>query len=209
KPNKKSFKQLFNIKTNKLPDSYTKVLPVLPENPGELTVEWKKIFPIKKYSMLKELRKIREKSRIVNELREYYLFQKLPNNYFTPKPRLPNSPDKTTFNYNFPITEQNTVNEFIKEARRKYEITFSINKKWINLSKKYFFERIPDEWISIEKANDNIDTSVLENDTKIIIPNIEKKQLLDLTITKELNNYNVEITIPITDDKKIYQTTQS
>ncbi|CAJ0840469.1 20173_t:CDS:2 [Entrophospora sp. SA101] len=185
------------------------VLPVLPENPGELTVEWKKIFPIKKYSMLKELRKIREKSRIVNELREYYLFQKLPNNYFTPKPRLPNSPDKTTFNYNFPITEQNTVNEFIKEARRKYEITFSINKKWINLSKKYFFERIPDEWISIEKANDNIDTSVLENDTKIIIPNIEKKQLLDLTITKELNNYNVEITIPITDDKKIYQTTQS
>ncbi|CAJ0847842.1 11268_t:CDS:1 [Entrophospora sp. SA101] len=101
--------------------------------------------------------------------------------------------------------------QFMLNEEKILPITNKTNIKnmVIKLSKKYFFERIPDEWISIEKANDNIDTSVLENDTKIIIPNIEKKQLLDLTITKELNNYNVEITIPITDDKKIYQTTQS
>ncbi|CAJ0763093.1 17465_t:CDS:2 [Entrophospora sp. SA101] len=231
-----------------------KVLPILPNDPGELSVEWKRIFPIKKYSMLKELRNVREKLRveyffsgklpdtyfnfpkprellpfspkglpnylaqylpfnsnrtektlreIVQELREYYIFKKLPNNYFTPKPRLPNSPDNTIFNYIFPITEQNTANEFIKEARRKYEIIFPINKKWINVPKtkiNLFFLKtsmnwmhnslIPDEWISIEKTNDNIDTPALE------ISNIERKQLPDLTTTtQELDkiqykNYN-------------------
>ncbi|CAH1757653.1 9992_t:CDS:2, partial [Entrophospora sp. SA101] len=297
---KRALSNYFNIKTNKLPDSYIKVLPILPNDPGELSVEWKRIFPIKKYSMLKELRNVREKLRveyffsgklpdtyfnfpkprellpfspkglpnylaqylpfnsnrtektlreIVQELREYYIFKKLPNNYFTPKPRLPNSPDNTIFNYIFPITEQNTANEFIKEARRKYEIIFPINKKWINvpktntknkpflpknineldaqfivdeeiilpitnktnirnivikLGKKYFFERIPDEWISIEKTNDNIDTPALE------ISNIERKQLPDLTTTiQELDKYNIKITIPIIDDKKIHQTTQT
>ncbi|CAJ0750067.1 14901_t:CDS:10, partial [Entrophospora sp. SA101] len=82
--------------------------------------------------------------------------------------------------------------QFMLNEEKILPITNKTNIKnmVIKLSKKYFFERIPDEWISIEKANDNIDTSVLENDTKIIIPNIEKKQLLDLTITKELNNYN-------------------
>ncbi|CAJ0826561.1 7919_t:CDS:2, partial [Entrophospora sp. SA101] len=251
---KRALSNYFNIKTNKLPDSYIKVLPILPNDPGELSVEWKRIFPIKKYSMLKELRNVREKLRveyffsgklpdtyfnfpkprellpfspkglpnylaqylpfnsnrtektlreIVQELREYYIFKKLPNNYFTPKPRLPNSPDNTIFNYIFPITEQNTANEFIKEARRKYEIIFPINKKWINVPKtkiNLFFLKtsmnwmhnslIPDEWISIEKTNDNIDTPALE------ISNIERKQLPDLTTTtQELDkiqykNYN-------------------
>ncbi|CAJ0751597.1 21318_t:CDS:2 [Entrophospora sp. SA101] len=227
--------------------------------------------------MLKELRNVREKLRVEyffsGKLPDTYFnfpkprellpfspkdstrikgilyIQKLPNNYFTPKPRLPNSPDNTIFNYIFPITEQNTANEFIKEARRKYEIIFPINKKWINvpktntknkpflpknineldaqfivdeeiilpitiktnirnivikLGKKYFFKRIPDEWISIEKTNDNIDTPALE------ISNIERKQLPDLTTTtQELDKYNIKITIPIIDDKKIHQTTQT
>ncbi|CAJ0845325.1 573_t:CDS:2 [Entrophospora sp. SA101] len=271
KPNKKSFKQLFQHQTNKLPDSYIKELrnvreklrveyffsgklpdtyfnfpkprELLPFSPKGLPNYLAQYLPFNSNRTEKTLREI------VQELREYYIFKKLPNNYFTPKPRLPNSPDNTIFNYIFPITEQNTAKEFIKEARRKYEIIFPINKKWINvpktntknkpflpknineldaqfivdeeiilpitnktnirnivikLGKKYFFERIPDEWISIEKTNDNIDTPALE------ISNIERKQLPDLTTTtQELDKYNIKITIPIIDDKKIHQTTQT
>ncbi|CAJ0633828.1 4793_t:CDS:2, partial [Entrophospora sp. SA101] len=244
---KRALSNYFNIKTNKLPDSYIKVLPILPNDPGELSVEWKKIFPIKKYSMLKELRNVREKLRV-----EYFFSGKLPDTYFNfPKPRelLPFSP-KGLPNYlaqYLPFNSNRT--EKTLQARIEYEIIFPINKKWINvpktntknkpflpknineldaqfivdeeiilpitiktnirnivikLGKKYFFKRIPDEWISIEKTNDNIDTPALE------ISNIERKQLPDLTTTtQELDKYNIKITIPIIDDKKIHQTTQT
>jgi hypothetical protein len=120
---KRALSNYFNIKTNKLPDSYIKVLPILPNDPGELSVEWKKIFPIKKYSMLKELRNIREKLRV-----EYFFSGKLPDTYFNfPKPRelLPFSPKglpnylSQYFPFNSSRTEK-TLREIVQELREHY-----------------------------------------------------------------------------------------
>ena len=53
----------------------------------------------------------------------------IPNDYFIMKPTLPQDTTKiqTDTNFTYPITEDDTAKEFLKQATRRYKIIFPIS----------------------------------------------------------------------------------
>ena len=109
----------------KIPDSYFDLPPPkkpLPTTYQELNHKVRKFFPFNQATSTVPL------AEVVSQLREYYIFKLLPNDFFATKPPLPTdiSKIKTTSPFNFPITDDAEAREFIKQVSPYYRVPFPI-----------------------------------------------------------------------------------
>ena len=67
-------------------------------------------------------------SEVVKQLREYYLFKQILNDFFKPKPRLPTDTAKIKTNtvFSYPIENDAEVIRFVQETRSVYQYSLPL-----------------------------------------------------------------------------------
>jgi hypothetical protein len=109
----------------RIPDSYfnlPKPKEPLPLVYQELNPKVRSFFPINTADTNIPL------SKIVQELREYYTFTQIPNDFFVPKPKLPTNTIeiKTQTAFSYPIEDNSEAKKFIQETRPYYRFSLPL-----------------------------------------------------------------------------------
>ena len=116
--------------------------PPLPSTPQELDHRIRNMFPFTPNDT-------EDFKRHVEILRSYYKFKRIPNDFITPKSRLPDDPKKikTNLAYDFPIADKDLAKHFISEIQNRYIIPIPMPEKYmvVNHSDKPLLPSDPSE----------------------------------------------------------------
>ncbi|CAG8565198.1 21469_t:CDS:2 [Gigaspora rosea] len=93
-------------------------------------------------------------------LRKYYVFKKLPNNYFRNKSKLPSlsTKIKTQGRYTFPIKNKNEAARFIRKIESEYTLprVMPLNFIEINYTNKSNLDKLKKSNSSTNNANTSV-----------------------------------------------------
>jgi len=117
---------------DRMPPSYFDLpepKPFLPTTPQELDHRIRNMFPFTPVDA-------EDFKRHVETLRTYYRFKRIPNDFITPKSRLPEDPKKvkTELVYEFPIENKEMAQHFISEIKNRYIIPIPMPENYMTVN---------------------------------------------------------------------------